>query len=394
MENLTQLEWPRINATSTILKQELEKMGYILEHIGRSGFARRNSYEIQTKDGNITPEAVAKIEQDLEKAKLAVKKIKLATFDKYFDEQSTDEAKTYALVETGYDYDLTRLIDSDKYESVAQICIACTADHRQGYEHTYLELLINKERMKEDERKSITFEVPKDMIGMIIGRGGSNIKTLQQKYGNKHGNKHFKVVQDPKEIEAEQKRLEEERIRNHQYELRSLQRDIQTFMGENFISADEESISVSMVEYIINNKDKLSVQPTQDEMIEMKQKLLAERDDLIVRENQRKAEEIAYQKRLEEERAAEQKRLENEKITEMKQTIKSHIQQWADEHNGAVISNEDFAKFMTETFKEDELAQKFTGSLQKDFLLKMEEERAMQKRFAEADKRFDKVADE
>lgn len=383
------LSWPSINATNTILKEELEQLGYVLEHQGRSGFASRNSYEIRTKDGIITPETVAQIKNDLEQAKLAIRKKKLAAFDAYFDEQSTDKAKVYSLVETGYDYDLTRIIDEDKYERIAQIRVSCTADHRRNYDHTYLELLIHKERIKEDKRKFIVLEVPKEMIGKIIGKGGSNIKALQQKFG-----KRFNVVQDPKEIEAEKKRAAEERARKHAYELSSLQKSIMGFMGDNFILADDESIAISMVEYILNNKDKLSVQPTQEEMQEMKQKLIAERDDKIARENQRKAEEIAYQKYLEEQKLAEQKRQEAEKKAEMEQAAKAYIQKYADEHNGAVIANEDFAKFMTETYKEDELAQKFTGTLQKEFLLKMEEERAMQQRFAKAEKNFDKVAAE
>ena len=383
------LSWPTIKATSTILKEEMEKKGYVLEHQGRSGISQRNSYEIKTKDGIITPEAVEQITKDLEQAKNFVKETKNKAFDQYFDEQSTDKSKVYAVVETGYNYDLTRTINNEKYERIAQIRIACTQDLRYGYEHTYQELLINKERMKADKRGFIKLEVPKDMIGIIIGKGGSNIKALQQKFG-----KQFKIVQDPREIEAEKKREQEEIKRKRQADLNYLQRDIKHFMGENFISADDEGIAISMVEYITNNQPKLSLVPTQEELQEMKKNLISERDEQIAEENRRKAEEIARQKRLEEERLAEQRRLEQEKVSEMKRAIKAHIQQWADEHNGKVMPNEEFANFIRETYQEDELAQKFVGSLQKDFLLKMEEERAMQQRLKEADKRFDKVADE
>lgn len=378
----SQIDWPVINATSKQLAAKMEARGYELEHRGRSGFESRNSIVIKTKDGILTPEIAQKIQQDLEQAKQECKQDKIKAFDKYFDEQSTDSSKVFALVETGYDYDLTRLMDEEKYEQVAKIRIGCTKDHRQGYDHMYLELLINKERIKEDKRKFIILPVPKEMIGKIIGKGGSNIKALQQKFG-----KRFNVVQDPKEIEAEKKRATEERAREHAYEISSLQNSIMRFMGDNFMLADDESIAITMVEYIMNNKDKLSAQPTQEEMQEMKQKLIAERDDRIARENQRKAEEIAYQK-------AEQLRLETEKKAEIEQTAKAHIQQYADEHNGAVIANEDFAKFITETYKDDELAQKMIGSVQKEFLLKMEAERAMQQRFAEAEKNFEKVTAE
>jgi len=384
----TQLEWPTINATSTILEAELEKMGYVLEHQGRSGFARRNYFEVKTQDGVLSPETVAKIEKDLEQAKRTVRSIKQRNFDEYFDSQSTDGAKTFALVETGYDYDLTRIIDDEKYERVAQIRIACTSDHRQGIDHTYLELLIHKDRMQKDKRgKPIVFEVPQKMIGLIIGSGGSKIKALQQKYA-----KRFVVVRDPKEIAEEKRRQEEARIREHEYALSSLRNKIMYSMGDDFISADDEKIATSMVEYIINNKDQLTVQPTPDEMQQMKEKLIAERDDRIARENQRKAEEIAYQKRLEAERLAEQKRQEEEKVKQLTQTLKDHVQNWADEHNGAVISNVEFMKFVQENFAEDTMAQKFLGSLQKEFLLKLEEERAVYLRAQEADRNFESVA--
>ena len=385
----TELIWPTINATSTILKEELEKMGYVLEHQGRSGFARRNYFEIKTKDGVLSPETVAKIKQDLEQAKGTVRLIKQRNFDQYFDSQSTDSAKTFALVETGYNYDLTRIIDDEKYESVAQLRIACTSDYRQGLEHTYLELLIHKDRMGKDRRgKPIVFAVPQKMMGLVIGSGGDKIKALQKKY-----NKRFVVVRDPKEIAEEKRRQEEERIREHEYALSSLQNKIMYSMGDNFISADDETIATSIVEYIINNKNQLEVQPTTDELQQIKENLIVERDDRIARENRRKAEEIEYQKRLEAERLAEQKRMEEEKLQEMRQTAKAYIQDWADEHNGTVISNTEFVKFIQEKYAEDEMAQKFKGALQKDFLIKLEEERAAQIRAKEAEKNFEKVAE-
>ncbi len=385
----SQIDWPVINATSKQLAAKMEARGYELEHRGRSGFESRNSIVIKTKDGILTPEIAQKMQQDLEQAKLECKQDKIKAFDEYFDEQSTDKSKVYAVVETGYNYDQTRIIDENKYERVAQIRTGCTKDHRQGYDHIYSELLINKERIKEDKRKFIVLEVPKDMMGLIIGKGGSNIKALQQKFG-----KRFNVVQDPREIESEKKQAEEERKRQRKSDLQTLQDNIKNFIGENYLVADNDSIAVSMVEYINTNKDKLRFSPNADELQQMKDNLIKERDEEIERENRRKAEEIEQQKRLEEERIAEQKRLEQEKITEITQTVKTHIQTYADEHSGAVISNEDFIKFLRDTYQEDELTQKVLAPVQKDFLLKMEEERAMQQRFAEAEKNFEKVAAE
>ena len=383
------LDWPVINATSKQLAAKMEALGYVLEYSGRSGFESRNSIIIKTKDGILTPEIAQKMEEDLKTCKIERKQEKLAAFDTYFDAQSTDKSKVYAVVETGYNYGLTRVIDEEKYERIAKVCIAYTSDYRRGYDHTYAELIIHKERIKKDERKYITFEVPKEMIGLIIGKKGANIQTLQQKFS-----KCFNVVQDPKEIEAEKKQAEKEQKRKHQNALNSLQNNIREFMGKNFLIADDESIAISMVEYININQAKLPLSPNADELQQMKDNLIKERDEEIKRENERKAAEIAYQKRLEEERLAEQKRLEQEKITEITQTAKTHIQTYADEHSGAVISNEDFIKFLRDTYQEDELAQKVLAPVQKDFLLKMEEERAMQQRFAEAEKNFDKVAAE
>lgn len=381
------LEWPRINATSTILKEKLENMGYVLEHQGQSGISRRNSYEIRTQDGIISPEAVAQINQDLEQAKNSAKEEKKQAFDQYFDEQSTDKAKVYAVVETGYNYDLTRTIDNEKYISIAKIRTSCTADSRYGYDHIYQELIINKERIKEDKRGFIVLEVPKDMIGLVIGKGGCNIKALQQKFG-----KNFKVVQDPREIEAEKKQAEEERLRQRKNDLNSLQRNIKDFIGNNLTSADDESIATSMAEYITNNQDSLSVHPTQEEMMQIKENLVIERDEQIAEENRRKAEEIAYQKRLKEEQLAEQKRLEEEKSAVIFAELKAHIQDWADTNNGNVISNTEFMKFVQEKYKEDELAQRLLGNLQRELLLKLEEERAVRARAIQAEKDFDKVA--
>lgn len=384
-----EIGWCVINATSKQLAAKMEARGYVLEYSGNSGFESRNRYIIKTQDDILTPEIYQKMEEDLAACKIERKQEKLQAFDEYFDEQSTDKAKVYAIVETGYDYNLTRIIDEEKYERIAKVCIAYTSDHRQGYDHTYAELLIHKDRIKQDKRKFITIEVPKSMIGLIIGKKGSNIKALQQKFG-----KNFNIVQDPKEIAAEKQRQQEEAARKHQYDLQSLQSNIKEFMGENFMASDDDSIAVSMVEYITNNKDKLAVHPTQEELQQMKENLIIERDDEIKRENDRKAREIAEQKRLEQERIAEQKRLEQEKMAEITQAVKTHVQTWADEHNGTVLPNEELVKFIKETYQEDTLAQKFTAAIQKDFLLKMEAERAMQQRAADAEKRFTKVVSE
>lgn len=300
--------WCRINATSEILAEKMKSRGYVLEYSGRSGFKLRNSYIIKTKDGILTPEISEKMQQDLEECKSEVREDKLKAFDEYFDKQSTDRNKVYAVVETGYNYDLTRIKNDDKYEMVAQERIACTHDIRQGYDHTYQELLIHRERIKNDKRNFIIMEVPQDMIGMVVGKGGKNIKELEKKFGKK-----FKVVQSgnidymdvnrqslsfapnadklksiydklcmEKESKiAEQKRLEEKRAAQHQKALAELQNDIKDSLGEEIVSFSDADVVQKMVDYMKENKEKLPLQPNMQELEIIQRNLLNERNKQI-----------------------------------------------------------------------------------------------------------------
>ena len=200
------LYWPTINATKSVLANELRKMGYILTHCGRSCFEARNYYKISTTDDELTVENIKKIEKDIAEAKIQAEKNKLKAFDDYFDNESCDTNKVYAVIETGYDYHQTRLAD-DKYSEITCLRIACTADHRQDICHTYLSLMINEERMKDDKRNTIVLYVPKSMIGLIIGKNGENIKSLQNKYGKK-----FIVKDVQQRLEDEKKQQKKAKI--------------------------------------------------------------------------------------------------------------------------------------------------------------------------------------
>lgn len=71
------LNWPNINADSSNLAKELRKMGYTLNHRGRSGFESRNIYDITLDDKTPTAEIIEKINQDIETAQQNIKQAQL-----------------------------------------------------------------------------------------------------------------------------------------------------------------------------------------------------------------------------------------------------------------------------------------------------------------------------
>lgn len=194
--NTENLDWPKISADKTDLANELSKRGYQLEHLGRSGFAARNRYEIIDPAG-ISPEAIQKIEQTITEIKAEKQLEKYAAVDAYFDENSPDANKVYAVVDTDGQYARQREVNPQKYDDAFYTELR-SADHRRNLTHQRTRLLINKERIEQDPRRFITFYVPKDMMGKVIGKGGSNIKALSQKY-----HKQFKIEQDPRELQQE-----------------------------------------------------------------------------------------------------------------------------------------------------------------------------------------------
>ncbi|MHA1540810.1 MAG: KH domain-containing protein [Alphaproteobacteria bacterium] len=190
LEEESKLRWPTIGGDERILAEKLKKRGLSVVQHGRSGFSVRNSYEILHSNGILTQKTLAEVDVILKEEFFNTVTGKLEAFDKYFDKDNSDLNKVYSLVQTGADFDLYRIMDSDKYETIASIRISKTKDSRQGIDHTYLDLVIHKERLLKDKRKIIKFEVPKKMIGKIIGKNGSNIKDYTQRY-----DKHFKVEQ-------------------------------------------------------------------------------------------------------------------------------------------------------------------------------------------------------
>jgi hypothetical protein len=179
-----------LSGTEKLVAAKLVEMGYTTENHGSSCFMSRRSISVFSKEG----QDEQSLEADIERARKEVVKDKQKAFDEYFAKESADSQKVYAVVRTGYDYALTRERDPEKYDVVASRICAYTQDYRDGRDHTYQELMIDKEAMKKDKRREITLYVPKDLIGHVVGKGGTNIKNLGQKYG-----KFFKVKPDPRE---------------------------------------------------------------------------------------------------------------------------------------------------------------------------------------------------
>lgn len=277
------LRWPSIRGDQADLSSLLESKGYKSEHEGRSGIANRNAYRISKPDTDISDEALAEVNQAIAAAEKAQERQNESTFNAYFDEQSPDANKVYAAVNTGGDYSKTMDVDRETYDVLASTTSAYTADHRYGRSHTYLQLMVNKERMKEDKRSTITLSVPKDLMGVVIGKGGSTIKALSQKYG-----KNFKVVQDSREIEKEKVAALEAAKREHQYEIEREQRRhkeaveeleyqlVQSF-GTTLIDAQDDEIAIGIVQYLENNKESVSVISSREDLEKINEGLKSRR---------------------------------------------------------------------------------------------------------------------
>lgn len=412
--NPSGFEWPRFSATQKALAKELETMGYDVEHSGNSGFAIRNSFVVYTKDRKMSLEVFQKINADITEAK-KIEQVKIKAFDEYFDLCSSDAGKVYAVVETGYDYYRSRTAD-DKYETIASEVTAFTQDDRRGIEHTRATLMFHKERMKKDKRRVITLYVRKDMIGHIIGKGGQNIKALQQKYG-----KRFEVKQDPEQIKSETIRslreqfysllwkegaagvlqkmdlslsdqklfteadkealqsyfresfasyesyMEEKRAREHQEQLEEIKRSAIESFGEKFIDMQEDEVKEGLNAYLLGNMDSLPVIPTDEEVSALS-------DDISRRSRYARDERDRKRER---------------EFNEISENMHSFIR-IIEEDNNRLVTVEELKGYVEERYAGNEVAADvFTKECT---ALKKREKQAS--RVAEANKKFDKTANE
>lgn len=413
LKHLCSLSWPSINGREVDMADKLQQRGFYVEKIGRSGFANRNSFVIKTKEGILDDDSLAVINQAIHELKAEKEKQKENNFIRQFAENSPDPNKTYAVVSIGGTEDNLRIPDG--YSQIADVRTACTQDHRQGHTHTYAVLFIHDETMMKDKRRQLTLYVPKDMIGLVIGKGGSKIKELGKKY-----NKFFKIEQSPTEKKRDQLNeldnkishiiysdeikdtMEQinnlvgssswlspqeresiiknasEKVKSHEEFLQkqeALRRENQLFslkerlydsFGEKLIDADDEQIKKGVTDYLQQNKETLTFMPTVEELNQIDEQLRTSRDNKIQMREFQKQEEI--------------------------QNMADSVRQFMDaaERDGKIVEAPDVDKYIKETFADSAYIQSALEAGQKE-VQRRAEERLIRE---EAAKNFDRVVNE
>ena len=413
LKHLCSLSWPSINGREVDMADKLQQRGFYVEKIGRSGFANRNSFVIKTKEGILDDDSLAVINQAINELKAEKEKQKENNFIRQFAENSPDPNKTYAVVSIGGTEDNLRIPDG--YSQIADVRTACTQDHRQGHTHTYAVLFIHDETMMKDKRRQLTLYVPKDMIGLVIGKGGSKIKELGKKY-----NKFFKIEQSPTEKKRDQLNeldnkishiiysdeikdtMEQinnlvgssswlspqeresiiknasEKVKSHEEFLQkqeALRRENQLFslkerlydsFGEKLIDADDEQIKKGVTDYLQQNTVTLTFMPTVEELNQIDEQLRTSRDNKIQMREFQKQEEI--------------------------QNMADSVRQFMDaaERDGKIVEAPDVDKYIKETFADSAYIQSALEAGQKEVQLRAEERLIRE----EAAKNFDRVVNE
>lgn len=413
LKHLCSLSWPSINGREVDMADKLQQRGFYVEKIGRSGFANRNSFVIKTKEGILDDDSLAVINQAINELKAEKEKQKENNFIRQFAENSPDPNKTYAVVSIGGTEDNLRIPDG--YSQIADVRTACTQDHRQGHTHTYAVLFIHDETMMKDKRRQLTLYVPKGMIGLVIGKGGSKIKELGKKY-----NKFFKIEQSPTEKKRDQLNeldnkishiiysdeikdtMEQinnlvgssswlspqeresiiknasEKVKSHEEFLQkqeALRRENQLFslkerlydsFGEKLIDADDEQIKKGVTDYLQQNKETLTFMPTVEELNQIDEQLRTSRDNKIQMREFQKQEEI--------------------------QNMADSVRQFMDaaERDGKIVEAPDVDKYIKETFADSAYIQSALEAGKKE-VQRREEERLIRE---EAAKNFDRIVNE
>ncbi len=202
-------------------------------------------------------------------------------------------------------------------------------------------LFVHDETMLKDKRRQITLYVPKDMIGLIIGKGGSKIKEFGKKY-----NKFFKVEQDPAEKKRDQLRelndkishiiyndetknpmeqineivgasewlssqerdnllkdssekltsyeayRKEQEVERHKNGVFHLKMKLYDYFGENLADQNNQQIDEGIANYLQQNKETISVIPTVEELNKIRDEFRDARDLNVKQREAQKQEEI------------------------------------------------------------------------------------------------------
>ncbi|HOQ79055.1 MAG TPA: KH domain-containing protein [Candidatus Absconditabacterales bacterium] len=216
-------EWPCVSADKNELADILQERGYRLTHQGRSGFASRNRYiiskpspqvistkaplliqcrmdkdekekfgivssdnssswqiiwtgEMQEKE-IISPNEIKEVKDIIEKAKHELKQRRVKRMDEHIKSQKNG---FISIVDIGggpedfHEYDIP-----ENYLIIAQKRIACTQDYRRNITHTYSVVLIDTNAIQ--GKSFIKIKIPDEYKGLVIGKGGGNIKSLCEK---------------------------------------------------------------------------------------------------------------------------------------------------------------------------------------------------------------------
>ncbi len=213
------ISFPQDTYAAERIVSKLEEAGYRVEPVGRSGFKSRNKFvvDIPKREINVhkieyknevgegvyrhvdiigralykgitaariaDPSEIEKIEDIIEEAKNEEKRIERKEFIRDF--KSSGDG-IVAVMKIGGREKYKRIPDPERFESIASTISAYTRDHRQNMDHTYSEVIIDKEaieRLKEKGRKVITLHIPDELKGIVIGKKGRNIKRITDKFG-------------------------------------------------------------------------------------------------------------------------------------------------------------------------------------------------------------------
>ena len=186
----------------------LDKAGYEVEGRGRSGFKSRNSFVVLLPKVTV-PAHIIKYGESINGKEAGSEKVwycgevpielndqskreeVLKIIDGVRQEERNKEIQEFVTEFLSRGDGTTALMRTggiEKYQSIpnrfkelASIRVANTEDSRQNRSHAYENLLLDTEAIQ--GKKSITVKVPDNMKGLVIGKGGSNIKRLQEELG-------------------------------------------------------------------------------------------------------------------------------------------------------------------------------------------------------------------
>ena len=197
----------------------------------------------------------------------------LNEFDELFDKLSTDRNKTYSWVETSKGQDDTKEIDGEKYS------IVYTETNPKT--NTTINLVIHDERMKNDLRHIVRIKVPQELIGKLVGKGGKNVRALEEKYGKRI--KITALIPEQENDRSSEDRSPKDIKRQNQID--EIRRNIQKSMGTKFISATDEDILNAMSDYVKANINKLPSVLDANGLKDLQHSLTVERNKQIAFRN-------------------------------------------------------------------------------------------------------------